>query len=380
MTRVALLGSTGSIGTQTIDVVQSLGDDYQVVALAAGRNVELLAEQIQTVRPQLVSVADEAGRAKLRELVGPDLPIEVGDAGLVAVATVTDADLVVSAVTGASGLRPLVAALEAGKRVAPANKEPLVVAGSVITKLAKQQGLPLVPIDSEHSAIYQCLRGEPREAVQRLVLTASGGPFRGRRRAELERVTVADALRHPTWSMGSKITIDSATMMNKGLEVIEARWLFDLPADRIDVVVHPQSIIHSMVEYVDGSVLAQMDYPDMRTPIQFALTYPARVVSPRRRLDLPEVGQLTFEAPDFDAFPCLRLAYQAAAAGGSLPCVMNAANEVAVARFLEGRLPFLGIARVVETVMEQHTTLPDPSLEALFDADCEARAAASKVV
>ncbi len=376
MTRLALLGSTGSIGTQTIDVVESLGPDFEIVALGAGRNVDRLAEQVQRLRPQLVAVADEAARRGLRERIGDRVPIEVGEAGLTAVATVADADLVVAAVTGALGLRPILAALAAGKRVAPANKEPLVIAGALIMALAKAHGQPLVPIDSEHSAIYQCLRGEAPESVQRLVLTASGGPFRGRSLDELRAVTVDQALRHPTWSMGRKITIDSATMMNKGLEVIEARWLFDLPPERIDVLLHPQSIIHSMVEFVDGSVLAQMDYPDMRTPIQFALTYPARVTSPRRRLNLSEVGQLTFEAPDLAAFRCLRLAYQAAEAGGTLPCVMNAANEVAVERFLQRELSFVGIAELVERVMDRHRLVAEPDLEALLAADAWARGAA----
>ncbi|NUP99845.1 MAG: 1-deoxy-D-xylulose-5-phosphate reductoisomerase, partial [Armatimonadetes bacterium] len=273
----------------------------------------------------------------------------------------------------------LAAALAAGKRVAPANKEPLVIAGAVLMDLAHRNGQPLVPIDSEHSAIYQCLRGERAESVERLILTASGGPFRGRTLDELRSVGVDQALAHPTWKMGRKITIDSATMMNKGLEVIEARWLFGLAPEKIDVVIHPQSIVHSLVEFIDGSVLAQMDYPDMRTPIQFALTYPERLPSPRRRLDLTQVAQLTFEAPDFAAFPCLRLAYEAARAGGTMPCVMNAANEVAVDAFLNQRLDFLGIAARVEQVMERHDTVAAPDLEGLFAADAWAREAAAEV-
>ncbi len=379
MTRIALLGSTGSIGTQTIDVVAHLGPEYEIVALAAGRNVGLLAQQVQALRPALVSVADDESRAALRSLIGTDVPIEVGAEGLLAVATCDSANLVVTAVTGAMGLRPIVAALSAGKRVAPANKEPLVVAGALITELARRNGHPLVPIDSEHSAIYQCLVGERPESVERLILTASGGPFRGRSAAELLQVTVDDALRHPTWTMGRKITIDSATLMNKGLEVIEAHWLFGLPGERIDVVLHPQSIIHSMVEFCDGSVLAQMDYPDMRTPIQFALTYPARVTSPRRRLDLTRVGNLTFEAPDLEAFGCLRLAYQALACGGTVPCVMNAANEVAVDRFLDRRLSFAGIASTVEAVMAAHEAVAAPDLDQLLEADEWARRRAVEV-
>jgi 1-deoxy-D-xylulose-5-phosphate reductoisomerase len=379
MTRLALLGSTGSIGTQTLDVVASLGPDYEVVALAAGRNIELLAQQVVRWRPKLVACADAAGAERLRGLIGDGPRIVWGEAGLVEAAVFDQADLVVAAVTGALGLRPLAAALEAGKRVAPANKEPLVVAGSILMRLARQAGQPLVPIDSEHSAIYQCLRGEKVESVRRLVLTASGGPFRGRRREELVGVTADQALAHPTWKMGRKITVDSATMMNKGLEVIEAQWLFGLPVEQVEVVLHPQSIVHSMVEFTDGSVLAQMDNPDMRTPIQFALTYPERVVSPRRRLDLTQVGGLTFEPVDAETFRCLGLAYEAARAGGTLPGVMNAANEVAVERFLDGALDFLGIAALVETVMGRHAIVAEPSLDELFEADAWARRVAREV-
>ncbi len=380
MSRLALLGSTGSIGTQTIDVVAALGDDHRIVALAAGRNVELLAQQIAALQPELVAVADEASRAALRARLGADRrEILIGDEGLVAVATCASADLVVTAVTGALGLKPILAALRAGKRVAPANKEPLVVAGELIMAQARANGQPLVPIDSEHSAIYQCLRGEDAATIERLLLTASGGPFRHHTPEQLAAVTVAEALNHPTWSMGAKITIDSATLMNKGLEVIEARWLFDLPPERIDVVVHPQSIIHSMVEFRDGSVLAQMDYPDMRTPIQFALTYPTRQPSPRRRLDVTSLSALTFEAPRPTDFPCLRLAYDAARAGGTLPAVMNAANEVAVERFLAGELSFLGIPALVETVMGRHEPMAATDLDSLLAADAWARTVAAEV-
>lgn len=372
MTRVAVLGSTGSIGTQTLDVVAALGPEFRIVTLAAGRNVGLLAEQIEAVRPALVSVADPADRAALRERY-PGLAVEAGPDGLIAAATHEAVDVVVTAVTGALGLPAAVAALRAGKRLAPANKEPLVIAGELLTSLSRAAGLPLVPIDSEHSAIYQCLAGAPVEQVARILLTASGGPFRGRSRESMQAVTVADALAHPTWKMGRKITVDSATMMNKGLEVIEAQWLFGLPLEKIEVVVHPQSIVHSLVEYIDGSVLAQMDYPDMRTPIQFALTYPRREPSPRRRLALSEVGALTFQPPDLEAFACLALAYDAARSGGTMPCVMNAANEVAVDRFLEGRLSFLGIAETVARVMERHEPVAEPDLEALFAADAWAR-------
>lgn len=378
MTRVAVLGSTGSIGTQTLDVVAALGPEFRIVTLAAGRNVGLLAEQIEAVRPALVSVADPADRAALRERY-PGLAVEAGSDGLIAAATHEVVDVVVTAVTGALGLPAAVAALRAGKRLAPANKEPLVIAGELLTSLSRAAGLPLVPIDSEHSAVYQCLAGAPVEQVARILLTASGGPFRGRSRESMQAVTVADALAHPTWKMGRKITVDSATMMNKGLEVIEAQWLFGLPLEKIEVVVHPQSIVHSLVEYIDGSVLAQMDYPDMRTPIQYALTYPQRRPSSRRRLSLTEVGQLTFEAPDAEVFACLRLAYQAARSGGTMPAVLNAANEVAVDRFLAGEVGFLGIAELVERVMTEHTPAPEPNLDELLAADAWARRRAAEV-
>lgn len=378
MIGVAVLGSTGSIGTQTLDVIASLGEPYQVVTLAAGHNLALLAEQIRACRPKLVSTADEAGRRALREAFG-DLPTACGGEGLIIAATHPEVDLVVTAVSGALGLPAAVAALDAGKRLAPANKEPLVVAGHLLTQLAGRRGLPLVPIDSEHSAIYQCLHGEPREAVERIILTASGGPFRGRSRESMESVTVDEALAHPTWKMGRKITIDSATMMNKGLEVIEAQWLFGLPPERIDVLCHPQSIIHSMVEFRDGSVLAQMDYPDMRTPIQYALTYPTRLPSPRRRLDLAAVGALTFEPVDRAVFGCLDLAYAAAREGGALPCAMNAANEVAVERFLAGGLTFPRIADLVQRVMGECPRAADPSLDTLLAVDGWARRRAAEM-
>ncbi len=373
MTRIALLGSTGSIGTQTLEVVEQLGEGYEIVALAAGRQVGLLAEQVRRWRPAIVSVATPEARDELRSLVDGDTRIVVGDEGLVEVATWDSANLVVAAVTGALGLRPIVAALEAGKRVAPANKEPLVIAGSILMRLTREQNLPLVPIDSEHSAIYQCLRGEDVATVERLVLTASGGPFRGCQLADLEGVTPEQALCHPTWKMGPKITIDSATLFNKGLEVIEAQWLFGLPVDKVDVIVHPQSIVHSMVEFQDGSVLAQMDDPNMRTPIQFALTYPQRLRSPRSRLSLAARVPLSFEQPNLDVFRCLALAYDAARAGGLVPCAMNAADEVAVERFLQGRIRFLDIPRVVERVMARCEHVADPDLDMLFAADAQAR-------
>lgn len=373
MSRLALLGSTGSIGVQTLDVLEQLGPEWRPVALAAGQNTELLAAQAHRWRPALVSVSDDAAAARLAGQLPAGCRVAVGDEGLCEVATAEGAELVVAAVTGAVGLRPIVAALESGRRVAPANKEPLVVAGELLMGLSAARNLPLVPIDSEHSAIFQCLRGEDPRTVERLILTASGGPFRGWTSDQLASVTPEQALRHPTWSMGPKITIDSATLFNKGLEVIEARWLFGLGVERIDVVLHPQSLVHSMVEYVDGSILAQMDHPDMRTPIQYALTYPQRLPSPRPRLDLTTRGSLTFEPPDRATFRCLDLAYEAAARGGAVPCAMNAADEVAVAAFLAGEIAFLDIPRVIERVMARADDTAGASLEALLAADEEAR-------
>jgi len=373
--RLALLGSTGSIGTQVLQVVAELAGRFEVVGLSAGRNVARLAEQCRTFHPQAVSVVDEEHAEALRREPGLEgVAIHTGEAGLRTIATWPDADLVVVGVTGALGLQPLLAALEAGKDVATANKEPLVAAGELIMRRVRAHGGQFLPIDSEHSAIFQVLRGEDRANVRRLLLTASGGPFRGWTKEQLARVTPAQALAHPTWKMGPKITIDSATLMNKGLEVMEARWLFDVPVDRIEVVIHPQSIIHSLVEFVDGSVLAQMDYPDMRTPIQFALTFPERCPSRRRSLELTTAGPLTFERPDVENFPCLGLAYEAARAGGTWPAVLNAANEVAVQRFLEGEIGFLDIPQAVGAALDRHDGQSEPTLEHILAADAWARA------
>jgi 1-deoxy-D-xylulose-5-phosphate reductoisomerase len=318
--------------------------------------------------------------AELRQrLPGLDCDFYHGPEGLQRLATLPEADLVVVAVSGIVGLQPLLAALDAGKDVATANKEPLVAAGQLIMEQVRRRKARFLPIDSEHSAIFQILQGQPAAAIQRLILTASGGPFRGRSRAELEKVTVEEALAHPVWNMGPKVTVDSATLMNKGLEVIEARWLFDVEASRIDIVIHPQSIVHSLVEFVDGSVLAQMDYPDMRAPIQFALTFPERLPSPRPRLNLGALDPLVFSPPDCEAFPALQLAYEAARIGGTLPAVLNAANEVAVQRFLERQIGFLDIARLVGEVMARHTVLPSPDLETILSADAWARTEAQRL-
>jgi len=354
--RLAVLGSTGSVGEQTLEVAAAFPDRYSVAALAAGRNVEKLAGQVRRFRPGLVSVADAEAARKLEALLGGEPPaLRVGAEGLCAVAT-AEADLVVSALVGAVGLEPTLAAIEAGRPVALANKEVLVMAGALVLRAARARGVTLLPVDSEHSAIFQALAGQRREDVARLVLTASGGPFRAWPAERMARASVADALNHPNWDMGPKITIDSATLMNKGLEVIEARWLFDVPPERVDVVVHPQSIVHSLVEFVDGSVLAQLGLPDMRVPIAVALAHPERLPLALERLDLAAVGRLDFEAPDPQRFPCLGLAFAALRGGEAAPAVLNAANEVAVAAFLDGAVPFPAIAAVDGEVLAAHVS------------------------
>ncbi len=375
---LALLGATGSVGVSTLALVERFPDRFRAVALAAGRNVELLAEQVRRHQPQLVSVADDASAAELRARVpGYTGKILAGSAGPLAVATHPSADIVLSALVGALGLEPTLAAIDAGKDVALANKEVLVVAGALVTRAARARGVRLLPVDSEHNAIFQALHGHNPAEVKRLILTASGGPFLRHTAAELASVTRADALRHPTWKMGPKITIDSATLMNKGLEVIEAHWLFDVAPERIDVVIHPQSIIHSMVEYIDGSVLSQMAVPDMTIPIGYALAYPERLpLTHLRTLDLPAAGELTFVAPDHERFPCLDLAYRALRTGGTMPAVLNAANEVAVERFLGEEIGYRDVPAVVAAVMDAHTSGPAADLPTLLAADAWARATA----
>ncbi|BDG59384.1 1-deoxy-D-xylulose-5-phosphate reductoisomerase [Caldinitratiruptor microaerophilus] len=374
MLAVSILGSTGSIGTQALDVIGRFPERYRVVALAAGSRVDLLAEQVRRFRPELAAVATPAAARRLADLLGPAAPeIAVGDEGLVAAATWPAAGAVLTAVVGTLGLRPTLAAIRAGKRILLANKETLVAAGELVMAEARARRVALIPVDSEHSALFQCLQGHPVEAVDRLILTGSGGPFRGWTRAQLAGVTPEQALRHPTWQMGRKITVDSATLMNKALELIEARWLFGVPAERIDVLIHPQSIVHSLVQFRDGSLLAQLGPTDMRLPIQYALSYPERLEAPVRPLDLATVGQLTFEVPDAATFPSLNYARAAVTMGGTLPAVMSAANEVAVERFLAGELSFTGIFRVVEGVMARHENRPHPDLEEILAADAWAR-------
>lgn len=375
---VAILGSTGSIGCNSLRVIESLGNTrFRVVALGARSNVEKLADQIARHLPEVVSVENESAAHDLRGLLferNVDLPrIVVGTDGLVEVATHEHADCVISATVGAVGFLPTLRALECGKRVALANKETLVMAGELMTRAASSSGAELLPVDSEHNALHQCLRGERREEVRRIVLTASGGPFRTWNKVEIQKATVAEAMQHPTWNMGAKITIDSATLMNKGLEVIEAHWLFGFGPDEIGILVHPESVVHSMIEMVDGSVIAQMGVTDMRHAIQYALTYPERHTCELRPLDLTAVSALHFEAPDLDRFPCIRLAYRALATGGTMPTAMNAANEEAVAAFIDGRLGLTDIPQVINTVMDLHTNEPASNIQTILDADRSAR-------
>ncbi|MGV2883842.1 1-deoxy-D-xylulose-5-phosphate reductoisomerase [Paenibacillus taichungensis] len=373
MKKIAILGSTGSIGTQTLDVVDMHPERFQVEGLAAGSNIELLIEQAKRYRPKKVSV----GSKELAETVAPHLPIETqlfyGKEGLVEVAAGTDADTVVTAVMGSVGLESTLAAIDAGKQIGLANKETLITAGHIVTARAAAKGVPILPVDSEHSAIFQCLNGESRERVMGITLTASGGSFRDLTREQLKEVTVEDALKHPNWSMGSKITIDSATMVNKGLEVIEAHWLFGLSYDQIDVLLHPESIIHSYVEFNDTSIIAQLGNPDMRVPIQYALTYPDRLPSPSQRLSLSQVGKLHFREMDMERFPCLRMAYECGKMGGTATTAFNAANEVAVARFLRKEISFLKIEDIIASVLEAHRNVDEPDLEEIAKCDQESR-------
>jgi 1-deoxy-D-xylulose-5-phosphate reductoisomerase len=382
---VSILGSTGSIGCNTLRVIAALGPErFRVVALGAGANFEILADQIDQFKPQLVSVnSDETADKLQRELRkrGVSAPsIRVGEAGLVEVATHDRADCVVSGTVGAVGFVPTLRALEAGKRVALANKETLVMAGELMKRAAEKSGAELLPVDSEHNALHQCLRGEKRSEVRRLILTASGGPFRTRDKSAMESASVAEALKHPTWNMGAKITIDSATLMNKGLEVIEAHWLFEFGADEISIVIHPESVVHSMIELVDGSIIAQMGITDMRHAIQYALTYPERHPSELPGLNLAKLASLHFEPPDLDRFPCISLAYRALRTGGTMPAAMNAANEEAVRAFIEERILLTDIPRVIETVMNQHSVRKADTLEAVLDADHDARVTTAAVI
>lgn len=372
-TNVAVLGSTGSIGRSALEVIAASEGALQPIALSAHSSTELLWDQARQAMPRWLVVTDAEAAAAQRQDVPPGVELLIGEPGLVKVVQSSEIDVVLAAIVGSAGLRSTCAALEAGKTVALANKETLVMGGALVTALASRRGARLVPVDSEHSAVFQALQAGRRNEVRRVVLTASGGPFRRHTSEQLKTVRVEDALRHPTWNMGKKITIDSATMMNKALEIIEARWLFDLRPDQIDVVIHPQSVIHSLVEFVDGSVLAQMSPPDMKLPIQYALTYPRRQTCPAPRLDLTLALQLEFEPPDYERFPALRLGLEAAQAGGTVGAVLNAANEAAVAAFLAGKLEFLEIVSACRAAVEHHTFDANPTLQQLHELDTWAR-------
>ncbi len=372
MKKIAILGSTGSIGTQTLDVIRAHRDDFDITALSAGRNISRLAEQIREFHPALVSVEREEDAAVLREQVEKeDVEILFGTEGLLVVAAESNAQLLVTAIVGMVGVRPTIAAMKAGKDIALANKETLVTAGHLIIPLAEERGVRILPVDSEHSAILQSLHGEAPygNVIDRILLTASGGPFRGKTREELAAITPKDALCHPTWVMGKKVTIDSATLVNKGMEVMEAKWLFDVSPEQIQVVVHPQSIIHSMVQYQDGAVIAQLGMPDMRLPIQYALYYPERKPLAGERLDFARLGSLTFEEPDLSTFPGLSLAIQALARGGNMPTIFNAANEEAVALFLDEKIPFLSITEIIAEAMEACAYMENPDVEEIFETE-----------
>lgn len=370
MKNIVLLGSTGSIGTQTLDVVRSYKEDLHVVALAAGSSVEKMEQQIREFSPSYAVMWSEGAAKDLKQRVS-DLQVQVltGMDGLLAISVLLEADVVLTAIVGMIGIRPTIAAIEAGKDIALANKETLVTAGHIIMPLAKKHGVKILPVDSEHSAIFQSLNGEPKDKIRQILLTASGGPFRGFTKEQLTNVKAADALKHPNWTMGRKITIDSATMVNKGLEVMEAGWLFHVPPEKITVVVQPQSIIHSMVEYVDGAVIAQLGVPDMKLPIQYALFYPDRRPMQENNIDFFKLGRITFEEPDMEVFTGLKLAYEAFRAGGSMPTVFNAANEKAVSLFLQDKIGFLDIPELIGACMQNHHVIADPTVEQILEAE-----------
>jgi 1-deoxy-D-xylulose-5-phosphate reductoisomerase len=377
MKRVVLLGCTGSIGTSTIKVAEDLPGHIRLVGLAAGNNAELLLKQTLKHRPEAISIGDPGKARELENTLGTSTRVHTGPEGLLALATLPSADIVLIAIVGTAGLQPALAAIRAGKDIAVASKEILVMAGEIVMREAQKHGVRVLAVDSEHSAIFQCLDGKPPESVRALWLTASGGPFRSTPKEEFPGITVERALRHPSWVMGRKITIDSATLFNKGLEMIEARWLFDIEMGRVRVVIHPQSIVHSLVEFADGSMLAQLSTPDMCLPIQYALTYPERVGSDRVQTNLAKLGQLTFEEPDRERFPALDLARKAGEVGGTLPAVLNAANETAVTAFVEGRIGFPQISETVARVMDRHAVVAHPGLEKILEADAWARQEAS---
>ncbi len=382
MRTLSILGSTGSIGVSALEVIEQNPSSLRVLGLAAGRNVERLKAQVERFRPAVVAMVDEEHAVRLKNLLGPADRTEVlwGTEGYRTVATLRESSMVISAIVGAAGLLPTLDAIEAGKDIALANKETMVMAGSIVTEKARSCGVRILPVDSEHSAIFQCLQGHRRDEVRRIILTASGGPFLRLPPEKLATVTVEDALRHPNWVMGKKITIDSASMMNKGLEVIEARWLFDTDIEKIEIMIHPQSIVHSMVEYADGSVIAQLGVPDMKGPISYALFYPGRCPGGLTRLDLLQVGMLEFLPPDFERFPCLRLAYDAGKAGGTMPAVMNAANELSVSAFIEKKIGFTDIPAVIDQTMALHGVKEIESVDDVINADRWARNSSEQII
>ena len=382
MQKITLLGSTGSIGVSALDVIGKNPKKYKVIALAAGQNVRRLAQQILKFQPKIVAVRAKQDAERLRRLIGSknNIPILYDGTGVEEVASYPSSDMVISAISGAAGLKPTLAAIEAGKDIALANKETMVVAGHLVTKRAKIKNINILPVDSEHSAIFQCLEGQKPQSLRRIILTASGGPFLNFSKDDLKKVTLEQALKHPRWKMGRKITIDSASLMNKGLEVIEAKWLFNLDISHIDILIHPQSVVHSMIELLDGSVLAQLGIADMRIPIAYALTYPERMINDLPRLNLAKTRRLEFYPPDMKKFPCLRLAYEAGRIGETVPAALNAANEVAVAAFIENKICFNDLPKVIEKVLDKHQTQRDPSLEDILDVDNEARIQAESVI
>lgn len=382
MKKITILGSTGSIGVNALDVLEKNPRKFRVAALAAGHNIPLLAGQILKFRPAIVSVQTREDARRLCDMLGSkhQVPVLYDEAGAQEVAAYPGADMVLSAISGAAGLKPTMAAIEAGKDIALANKETMVIAGSLVTQKARQKKITILPVDSEHSAIFQCLAGQKPENLRRIILTASGGPFYNLSGADLKKVTLQQALKHPRWKMGTKITIDSASLMNKGLEVIEAKWLFDLDIGRIDVLIHPQSVVHSLVELVDGSVLAQLGIADMRIPIAYALAYPRRLANDLPGLNLAKAGPLEFLKPDMKKFPCLKLAYEAGRVGGTAPVVLNAANEVAVAAFVENKICFNDLPKVIEKVLNRHQAQKNPSLEDILGVDGESRIQARSVL
>lgn len=380
MKKIAVIGSTGSVGTQTLDVVKKNPERFSIEALAAGSNIDLLLEQVQQFRPKMVSVGTKELADKISSALPSGTSVFYGEEGLIQVAAHNDAELVITAIVGSVGLPATLAAISAGKHIGLANKETLVTAGHIVMELAREKNVAILPVDSEHSAIFQCLNGENIKEVAGITITASGGSFRDRTRQQLENVTVEDALKHPNWSMGAKITIDSATMVNKGLEVIEAHWLFGLPYEQIGVVLHPESIVHSFVEYRDSSIIAQLGTPDMRIPIQYALSYPERIPSKSSRLSLTQVGALHFKEMDFERFPCLKMAYHCGKIGGTAPTVFNAANEIAVARFLNKEISFLQIEEIIEKMIAKHSVIQNPNLEEIQNVDAQVRKLASSLL